>query len=292
MEKKLKSVCWDITSKCNESCQFCYRNSLNKELSYEENKEILKKLIDFGVDKISFVGGEPLLYKRVIELAEWGKAYSKRKTMFSITTNAILLAEERNNDIFINEKLVIKILEVFDWITFSLDASNKQLQSQIGRNKTHFERVLKLLEFINGSNLNSKVKINTLVCKKNMGDLSSLHSLLKEYKVKRWKLFRFLASRGSAQVHNEEYAIEEDDFEEVIHKLIMFNDNKQMRITRNGYDEFDNSYVTISSEGKLVVYTGKEYIDTVNILEEDAFKILEYINVEKHLEKRADFVGL
>ena len=95
----IKSICWDITSRCNECCGFCYRNPNNKELDLNSNKIILKKLIDFGVDKISFVGGEPFLYTGLFELLEWGKSYAKDKTVFSITTNAILLTNIIDNEI-------------------------------------------------------------------------------------------------------------------------------------------------------------------------------------------------
>ena len=36
---KIYSVCWNITEKCNESCEFCYRTIVN-DLSLEERKLI------------------------------------------------------------------------------------------------------------------------------------------------------------------------------------------------------------------------------------------------------------
>ena len=116
----IKSICWDITSRCNEHCGFCYRNPQCKELNLEANKIILKKLIDFGVDKISFVGGEPLLYKDIFELLEWGKSYAQDKTVFSITTNAVLLTEIVDEEIKIDEKLMSRVFELFDWVTCCL----------------------------------------------------------------------------------------------------------------------------------------------------------------------------
>ena len=40
MEKR--SICWNITSRCNENCKFCYRIIADNEISLEKNMEILK----------------------------------------------------------------------------------------------------------------------------------------------------------------------------------------------------------------------------------------------------------
>ena len=70
---KIYSVCWNITEKCNESCKFCYRTIVD-DLSLEENKRIADKLIEHGVEKITFAGGEPLLYKGLFGLAKYIKS--------------------------------------------------------------------------------------------------------------------------------------------------------------------------------------------------------------------------
>ena len=43
MEKE--EVCWLITTKCNQKCKYCHSFLNIADLTYEENKEILMKLI-------------------------------------------------------------------------------------------------------------------------------------------------------------------------------------------------------------------------------------------------------
>ena len=86
---RIYSVCWNITEKCNENCEFCYRTLVN-DLSLEESQKIADKLIEHGVEKITFAGGEPLLYKGLFELS----GYIKEKApniLLSITTNGLLM---------------------------------------------------------------------------------------------------------------------------------------------------------------------------------------------------------
>ena len=52
MEKK--KVCWNITTKCNQNCKYCHRFKEIKELSFEENKQILEKLIKDGITNITW----------------------------------------------------------------------------------------------------------------------------------------------------------------------------------------------------------------------------------------------
>lgn len=42
---KIYSVCWNITEKCNEFCEFCYR-TLADDLSLEENMFIADVLLN------------------------------------------------------------------------------------------------------------------------------------------------------------------------------------------------------------------------------------------------------
>lgn len=70
--KELYSICWNITNKCNENCKFCYRKICNDN-SLEQNKKIFDNLSQIKVDKITFSGGEPLLYGSLFELVDYIK---------------------------------------------------------------------------------------------------------------------------------------------------------------------------------------------------------------------------
>lgn len=285
----IKSVCWDITSKCNDSCAFCYRNKCTSDLRVDDNMTILKKLIDADIEKISFVGGEPLLYEQICKLIEYGKKYSNNKVLFSITTNGILFTDCEDDNIVIKENFLSRILQHIDWITFSLDAPNSETQIMMGRNDRHFERISALIKFIGDRYPKKKIKINTVVTKINYTYMNEMYRLLLNYGISRWKLFRFLPSRGDALKNKDKYYITENEFNDVVNSLISRSDNKQIRITINDYSQFDNSYVTISSSGELVVYQNGTYHTRLNLLSDSFEETYKYIDIEKHNINRSDF---
>ena len=87
-----KHICWNITTRCNANCPFCNRMNNVYDLPYHHNNEILDKLIKCCVRKITWTGGEALLYNDleflvkkakvnaiVNHLITNGKAFTKEK---------------------------------------------------------------------------------------------------------------------------------------------------------------------------------------------------------------------
>ena len=92
MEKIPNSTCWNITSRCNDKCQFCYREQNSKELSFEEQKRVIDKVVESGIRKLTFAGGEPLLIPHLKELVLYAK---EKGLLVSMTSNCILMTEEK-----------------------------------------------------------------------------------------------------------------------------------------------------------------------------------------------------
>ncbi len=88
-----------LTDKCNLRCVYCmpedkvYENNLiNDTLSFNDYKFIINGLLQVGIKKIKFTGGEPLLYPHLIELIKYAH-YECNIDDISITTNGIGLNE-------------------------------------------------------------------------------------------------------------------------------------------------------------------------------------------------------
>ena len=237
------SICWNITHKCNEKCEFCYRDNISEDFTFDTNKKILEEIIASGAKKITFAGGEPLMYDGVLELIKYAK---QNGIITSLTTNSILLSDE----------LLLKLDGILDWLTLSLDGHNGDLQTKMTRNKNHFDNVLRILNSINFNNLSMKVKVNTVVSKINKDEVKYMIDIVNKYDVYRWKLFQFIPLRDSAQKNKEKFYITDDEFLKVKEEIITKeNISKDKIITFTDRNSLESSYFVIFPNGDVRIST-------------------------------------
>jgi len=95
-----------LTTKCNQKCWWCYASASPNEIK-EWRLDELKQLIGFldfwGILGIAFGGGEPFIYPKLAEIAEW--TWKNTELDVSVTTNGTAATEERIKQLegFVNE---------------------------------------------------------------------------------------------------------------------------------------------------------------------------------------------
>ncbi|MBU1205785.1 MAG: 12,18-didecarboxysiroheme deacetylase [Proteobacteria bacterium] len=87
-------VVWNVGQRCNLKCVHCYSQSRNKkykgELTTEEGRKLIEDLARFGSPVILFSGGEPLLRKDLLPLAQLATDFGMRAV---ISTNGTLITK-------------------------------------------------------------------------------------------------------------------------------------------------------------------------------------------------------
>lgn len=117
MFNKSRLVRWDITKRCNLSCQHCITHEMYTkkiELSSSEKHHIIDKMADAGVGRIHLLGGEPTVLK---DIEEYIRHMFDRDMYISMNTNGKRLA----NDFQLSKSLA----EMNVGISFSIDGSNQ-----------------------------------------------------------------------------------------------------------------------------------------------------------------------
>lgn len=220
MEKNINSMCWNITGKCNENCKFCYRRKC-EDNTLDENILIFDNISKVQVGKISFCGGEPLLYEDLFNLVD----YIKRKSpeiKLSITTNGMC----------IDDSTLPLILEYFDWLSLSIDSSKNEINELMGRGYNHLEKVLSILDKCD--NL-IKLKINTVVNKMNLDDLENIYELISRYNISRWKLFRFFPIRDAIK-NRDMFYISDQESKEAFFLARLLDESSPIKIEYNDFE--------------------------------------------------------
>lgn len=90
--KQILSAHWSITGKCNLRCKHCYMSAPQAkfgELSKEQCFDIIEKLVQANIYKVSLTGGEPFVRKDFWDIVD--KLIENRITIYQIYTNGFLL---------------------------------------------------------------------------------------------------------------------------------------------------------------------------------------------------------
>ena len=267
------SVCWDIANLCNDKCAFCYRELDMPSLSVEQHQKILDKIIDANVQKISFIGGEPLTVSHLPILLE--RAH-RANIQTSIVTNGILLREKWNN-----------IVDYVNWITLPIDGSNEEIQRKMTRKEGHLQSVLSLREFIKDSAVN--VKINTIIGRHNLSDLPNIAQLIKRLDVQRWKIFQFMAIRGYAMQNARQFEIDDQKFSESVKNMLKnVTESLKYRVTIADREYMQRNYFSILQDGNVRVTVDGEDKIVGSLLSQSVMEIWQspFFDHRKHVESR------
>lgn len=128
----LDTVYLHVTKACNLRCVYCYFSAgepMEKELSTEEMLSVLRDAYSLDPRRVVFTGGEPLLRRDVLELAQAFKNMG-HGIQLCITTNGTLINQENAEG----------LVENFDEIRVSIDGL-KEINDAT-RGKGTFEKVM------------------------------------------------------------------------------------------------------------------------------------------------------
>ncbi len=119
----VKSMCLNIAHDCNLRCKYCFASTGDfgtgrKLMTFETGKHAIDFLLENSGDRptleLDFFGGEPLMnfgvVKQIVEYARSREAEYKKKFRFTITTNGVLLDDDKID--FINKEMSNVVLSI------------------------------------------------------------------------------------------------------------------------------------------------------------------------------------
>lgn len=238
ISEKLVSINYHLTKACNYACKFCYARfgDVCHHLEINSAKEMVNLLSKVGTKKITFVGGEPLLYPRLGDLI----SYTKN---LGITTMIV------TNGSLINETFLGKYGKNIDWIGFSIESGIEGIENKLGRRLkrkrdrkiNHVQNIRSLVPLARKYNI--KIKINTVVTTLNWQE--DIRWLIKELNPERWKVFQVVKIRGENDGKVEPLLITEKQFNYFVKTHYELNP-----ITESS-DSIKGSYVMIDPIGRF-----------------------------------------
>ena len=204
---------------------------------------MIEDLSSSGVEKINFVGGEPMLHPH---LEAWIVAAKSCGLTTSIVSNGTKMTEE----------WLTKMRPYLDWLGLSIDASNDEMHALMGRGlkgeiasgvSKHLERSKEVWQIARG--LGYGLKLNTVVTSVNVDD--DMSELVANLKPHRWKVFRVLRIEGENDGRVEPLLIDQEQFERyMLHHRNSLKVLGETQIVSEDNEEMLGTYAMIDPQGR------------------------------------------
>ncbi len=196
-----------LNQDCNHKCVHCYnpwRDQCNRKEKYSventiHNIDIIAtELKRANVWSAILTGGEPLLHPEVLFYCI--EKLSESGVSMSINTNLTLITPE----------IIDMLIEKYKWsniILTSLPSLNESLCDDITRVKGSYKRIIDSVDLCVEKGV--RVGINTVITKKNIGDLAEYVSFVKKHKVEYVSIS--IVIPPSYDVDNTDYYLDSKD---------------------------------------------------------------------------------
>ncbi len=239
-------VCWNLTNLCNRDCVYCFRELNERQLKLHQNLSVIDKLNSMGGERITYCGGEPLLYPNLIELMKYSKC-------LGMTNNLI------TNGSLLTEKNLDSYLLYVDKITFSIDSPSDYVNQATGRGKHYYEHIKGLLPIIHERYPDLVIEINSVVTRESIKEVDYMFETiageLSFYGIKKWKISRFCPLRGRAKERENLFSLPDRVFDAIKNK---YDGQKAMfEISVRDYSDI-NENIIVSPKGALKSSQGTE----------------------------------
>jgi len=257
-------------------CSFCFAtyDSVMQRGSEDGLKgpaavQVLNQLREAGFEKITFAGGEPLLYPELDELLQQARGLG---FVVSLVTNGFLLDSSRARD----------VAPLLDWLVLSIDSINDLTNRQIGRwvprgGGTPLSGFLTASEI--ARDLGTRVKVNTVVTRFNSGE--HLRPFVDQIGATRWKVMRVLPIDGENDVGYRRTSVSQADFWAFVE--LNSSGRADLHVVPEDHADMYESYVMVDPLGRFLSNHNGRYSVSAAILEvgvEEAVKsvVVDYGN--------------
>ncbi|HSK41287.1 MAG TPA: radical SAM protein [Arenibaculum sp.] len=173
------------TGRCNLHCQGCYatlehwgRHTRKGELSLEDYRRVIAELVDMNVRVFDISGGEPLLYRHLVEVCEAIRSHEGTRIWLV------------NNGTKLDAAKLERLSGLVERLVVSLDAPYADLHDELRGRKGTFDLALSTLRAARALPF-PEVAVNMLVCRPNADSVGDMLALCRREEFDRLSLLSY-----------------------------------------------------------------------------------------------------
>lgn len=180
MNSKFKAVTLEVTKKCNHKCLFCYNaeNTTSADVTKEQIDIVIKKLLEYGIERVTISGGEPYVVREQTEYLI--KELCKYNFDVCLNTNLTLIDDDA-------ACFLERTIGHDNIVYSSIPSVVENNCDRITQKKGSFKRIVNGIEICNKHNI--KIGLNMSISQANIADLDYIIPFLQNYSIESFTLF-------------------------------------------------------------------------------------------------------
>ncbi|CCH49486.1 viperin family antiviral radical SAM protein [Pseudodesulfovibrio piezophilus] len=226
-----------VTKHCNMRCRFCFGScKMRSPLSSQDQDgvfvDVIRQCHQQGISKITFVGGEPLLYPKL-------KLLIRLAHDLGITTCVV------SNGALLTKEWLREVSGMLDWIGISIDSLSVDTNWSIGRisNGVPMSKLVyeQLVDWVHDYGM--RLKINTTVCRWNHHeDMSSFYRDTNPHRI---KMFQALTIDGVNDEESTKFSVSDEQFTHYVERHL----RQGIKAVAEASNDMVGSYLMVSPDG-------------------------------------------
>lgn len=225
-----KTVSFFVSRACNMRCRFCYSafREVDTELPGDDGVRLIRMLANAGVEKVSFVGGEPTLHPHIVRYLM--AARNAGMTTVLITNGAAL------------GDVLTRCWEYIDWVGLNVDSASEMVEQELGRGcGDHVARMIRLARVCKEYGI--KLKLNTVVTALSVN--RDMGWVVEAIAPDRWKAFQVMSVKGQNDGRIDDLLVTPEAFAAWVER------HKAHGVVAETNDLMDRSYALIDPAGRF-----------------------------------------
>ena len=227
---------------CNFACTYCYAtfaDSLARPILGHDQLSALTRLLAARYAKVTFVGGEPTLYRRLPELLATAK---EAGALTNVVTNGSR----------IDATWLEQHAGTLDLLTLSIDSDNPTTHRRLGRASRNgatlpIEHYRDLADAARAAGIG--VKVNTVVTTLNASE--DLASLVVDLAPERWKILQAAPVEGQNDTFIADLTPHRTDFDAYVARHEAALAGTGIRIVAEPIELIRGSYIMVDPQGRF-----------------------------------------
>lgn len=264
----IPSINFHLLEACNARCGFCFAKYGNSKavIAQKEAIQIIEQVAAVGIQKMTFAGGEPLLYPNLKVLVRHAK-------QSGLTTMVV------SNGLRLNSRILDEMTGFLDWVGISIDSFDLKTNLAIGRTEPGslpmgYNGYIKLTNEVKERGMG--LKVNTVVNAFNIHE--NLASVIEFIEPHRWKIMKVIFNDGTNDKAKRLFDVTDEEFADfVINNRVS---NSDIKVVAEPEELMRGSYLMIDPQGRLYDSLNGHHCYSSKIIEVGMKEALNQVNFD------------